>query len=328
MARLMFIDGNSIGYANQYSHTMVSQGMEVQAIIGTIRSIRKHISEHPNHFPVVIWDGRAQWRYDLYPDYKSARLKSEKSRAAREAYEKQQPALRTMLAKLGIVQAIAQDAEADDVGFQLGRPLAKMGHEVLHVTRDTDVIVALCKGASWLDPVADRLISTAAELEAHVGTKRPRTYLEAKALEGDTSDTIGGVHRVGIATALKVFAKHGGSMEAFYAEVEAGRVDLKKKTLNSLASAEGRAIFARNMKLMDLASAPPLSAQEIVITREPLDSVVFGDWAEHFAFTAVLKHVGEFLAPFEHATNREGYTELMQAVASLVGNRSAEVSCA
>jgi DNA polymerase-1 len=322
MTQFMLIDGNSVGYANQHSHTLTSQGMEVQAIIGTLRSVRKRLVEFPSHFPVLMWDGRAQWRYDLYPDYKASRLKSESSRAARASYDKQQPALRTMAQKLGLTQLCARAAEADDVGYQLMTALVDLGHEVLFLTSDTDALVGLRPGVSWLDPRTDRRITTMEELAAYKGTPDPRAYLEAKALEGDTSDTIPGVKRVGIPTALKVFERYGGSMATFYEQVAAGRVDLKKKTLSSLASEEGRAIFARNMRLMDLAAAPPLSSTDIEVTSEPLDSVVFCDWAEHFAFQAVLQNVGVFLAPFEAAESLPGRDDLHRAMANLLPNEA------
>lgn len=318
MTRFMLIDGNSVGYANQYSHTITSQGMEVQAIIGTLRSVRKRLVEFPTYFPVLLWDGRPQWRYDLYPDYKASKLKSESSQAARAKYEKQQPALRTMAQKLGLVQLSAQGAEADDLGYQLMTALVDLGHEVLFLTSDSDALQGLRRGVSWLDPKTDRRITTAEDLAEYVGTPNPRTYLEAKALQGDTSDTIPGVNRVGIATALKVFERYGGSMAAFYEHVAAGGVDLKKKTLSSLASDEGRAIFARNMRLMDLAAAPPLSSTDIAIASEPLDPIVFCDWAEHFAFEAVLKNVGAFLAPYEAAQSLPGRDDLHHAIANLL----------
>ncbi|AET95188.1 5'-3' exonuclease (plasmid) [Burkholderia sp. YI23] len=313
----MLIDGNSVGYANQYSHTLTAQGMQVQAISGTLRSISKRIREYPDFFPIVLWDGRAQWRFDLYADYKSNRLKSESSRAARAAYEKQQPYLRIMAEKLGLTQIVAPCAEADDVGYQLALILLSMGHKVLFVTSDTEWLQGYQEGLSWLDPKTDKFIASASDMEAHVGTSDPRAYIEAKALAGDTSDTIAGVPRIGITTALKVFAQFGGSMDAFYAHAEAGKVDLKKKTLNSLASAEGRAIFARNMKLMDLAAAPKLTESEIVVSREPVDHIVFTDWAEHFSFSSILRNVGEFISPFERSTEHLGFGEMQRAVAAL-----------
>ncbi|HIH2745430.1 TPA: 5'-3' exonuclease H3TH domain-containing protein [Burkholderia lata] len=289
MAEFMLIDVNSIGYANQHSHTRTGQGMQVQAILGTVRSIAKRMREYPRHFPVVIWDGRAQWRYDLYPDYKSGRLKKESS----------------------------PSAEADDLGFQLMAALVARGHKVLQVTADTDSLQGYREGFSWLDPRFDRIIRSPAELQALVGTDCPRTYLEAKALEGDTSDTIVGVSRVGIPTALKVFATYGGSMSSFYEAVERGQVDLKKKILGSLASDEGRAIFARNMKLMDLAAAPALQADDIVVTTEPVNQDGFQQWIDHFDFSDVIYSAKGFLAPFRALGDREGYGDLMNVVECL-----------
>lgn len=91
MAAIMIVDGSAVGYANQYSHTLTAQGMEVQAISGTLWSLSVLLRTHYDFFPVLAWDGRAQWRYDLYADYKSERLKSEASRAARASFERQRP---------------------------------------------------------------------------------------------------------------------------------------------------------------------------------------------------------------------------------------------
>ncbi|WP_186214596.1 5'-3' exonuclease [Burkholderia gladioli] len=317
MAEFMLIDVNSIGYANQHSHTRTGRGMQVQAILGTIRSIAKRMREYPHHFPVVMWDGRAQWRYDLYPDYKSGRLKKESSRLAGATYEKQQPFIKLLAGTLGLTQAVAPSAEADDLGFQLMAALVARGHKVLQVTADTDSLQGYREGFSWLDPRFGRIIRSPAELQALVGTDCPRTYLEAKALEGDTSDTIGGVSRVGIPTALKVFATYGGSMSSFYEAVGKGQVDLKKKILGSLASDEGRAIFARNMKLMDLAAAPALQADDIVITTEPVNQDGFQQWIEHFDFSDVIYSAKGFLAPFRALGEREGYRDLMNVVECL-----------
>ena len=106
-------------------------------------------------------------------------------------------------------------------------------------------------------------------------------------------------------------------MAAFYERVDAGLVNLKKKTLNSLASEEGRNIFSRNMQLMDLAAAPRLTGSGVSVTNQAVDPVVFCDWAEHYSFSAILRNIGEFIAPFEAACNRPGLTEFLTAAASL-----------
>ncbi|HDC7024556.1 MAG: hypothetical protein INH12_00480 [Cupriavidus sp.] len=131
MAAIMIVDGSAVGYANQYSHTLTAQGMEVQAISGTLWSLSVLLRTHYDFFPVLAWDGRAQWRYDLYADYKSERLKSEASRAARASFERQRPHIQTMAGKLGLMQLEAPNAETDDVAFQLANVLAAGGHDVL-----------------------------------------------------------------------------------------------------------------------------------------------------------------------------------------------------
>ncbi len=317
MAAIMIVDGSAVGYANQYSHTLTAQGMEVQAISGTLWSLSVLLRTHYDFFPVLAWDGRAQWRYDLYADYKSECLKSEASRAARASFERQRPHIQTMAGKLGLMQLEAPNAETDDVAFQLANVLAAGGHDVLIVTNDSDLLQAVGHGIGWFDSRAKKLIATADDLHDHVGTPDPWTYLQAKALAGDASDTIEGLPRVGIPTALKVFGQHGGSIESFYAHVEAGKVDLKKKTLGAIASAAGRATYERNMKLMDLSRAPVLRASDVTVSCEPLDEVVFSDWVEHFSLQAILRNVGQFIEPFIEATRRPGQRDLEAAIARL-----------
>jgi hypothetical protein len=46
MAAIMIVDGSAVGYANQYSHTLTAQGMEVQAISGTLWSLSVLLRTH------------------------------------------------------------------------------------------------------------------------------------------------------------------------------------------------------------------------------------------------------------------------------------------
>ena len=71
--RISLIDGNSVGHAAHRATKLRSGDMETQAVFGMLRSIRDMKVERPNFEPIVLWDGRAQWRFDLHPEYKSNR---------------------------------------------------------------------------------------------------------------------------------------------------------------------------------------------------------------------------------------------------------------
>ncbi|WP_225934793.1 hypothetical protein [Cupriavidus sp. EM10] len=50
MAAIMIVDGSAVGYANQYSHTLTAQGMEVQAISGTLWSLSAYFGARDQRF--------------------------------------------------------------------------------------------------------------------------------------------------------------------------------------------------------------------------------------------------------------------------------------
>lgn len=313
MAKLLMIDGNAVGYAHQFAHTLVANGMEVQAIMGIVRTIAKQRREKPEHFPMVLWDGRAEWRYKLYPDYKSGRKKSEKSRAAREAYNKQLPYMRMLLTSLGLTQLNAPYAEADDIGYQLTRVLVADGHEVEQLTGDTDWLQNLDRGVSWHDPKLDRRAATPEEMAAIVGTGNRFEYLQAKALVGDSSDSIEGIDGIGEKTAPKILAEFG-SVEGFFARVDSGTFTPQKKVHANLASPEGRAVYRRNMRLIDLSQAPVLTPESVTMTASRVSMSDFYELAKQFEFKQMLDNLDATLAPFLDLENRSEGRHIAAAI--------------
>ncbi|MBK4738665.1 5'-3' exonuclease H3TH domain-containing protein [Noviherbaspirillum pedocola] len=313
----LLIDCYSIAYASHFSAPMRGQdGNEVQAIYVTLRTIAKRARENPTFAPVLLWDGHAKWRYDLYPEYKSGRKKGEAALAARESVSRQMPHLRIMLSKLGLMQLHDPNAEADDIGHQLGNALVAKGHTVKFLTGDHDWLQNLQPGASWLDHRTDTHIATPDEMEAAVGARTARDFVQIKAMVGDTSDSIEGVAKIGEKTAPKILAEFG-SVEGFFAKVDVGEFVPKLVAHKNLASEEGRAIYRRNLQLMDLSLAPRLSSESIVTTRENVDHATFLDWCEHFQFRYFLQNPAKLTGPFDDLVRRADYSGLFQALHQL-----------
>jgi 5'-3' exonuclease len=258
----LLIDANAYGMASVYNFDTLksNDGRPTGVIHGVLLSLFSLLREHPSALPVVLWDGRAQWRYDLYPEYKSGRDARPDQVAMRALYRAQTGPLRDMLLHLGIPQIVAVEEEADDVAGHLVRHLSGHGG-VLMCTKDTDWIQAIDENVSWYShPNKVKRLVTVENLPHYkedYGFANGHAYIEACALAGDDSDKIRGIDGVGEKTAAKFLAEFG-SAEAFWAAVDAGTHAPKGVVRERLASAAARELYARNMRLMDWRFSPPL----------------------------------------------------------------------
>lgn len=281
---ILLIDGSNITHANHNGTPLTANGMQVQAIFGVIRSLRAMLEKaYDNPLPIVLWDGRAQFRFGLYPDYKGNRdpgdLKAEQSR---QAYQKQVPFLRKGLEFLGVAQALHLEREADDLAAYFSDAYAAQGKRVTLVSGDKDWIQLVKPGVTWFDPIRDRQVTHATLLDM-TGYASVESFVDGKTLEGDDSDFIEGIEDMGPKTAQLFLAKWG-TVNRFLVAVDAGeaqpaqRKSKHAKTLHPeqvLCSPEGRARYARNHALMDLRRGPRIKGSDIQLTKKPPNPEAF-----------------------------------------------------
>lgn len=294
------IDGNSICYASHNTRKLSVGDFETQAIYGTIRAVRNVIDLNPESKILVLWDGRSQWRRDIYPDYKANRKpKDAKQIASKDSYKKQSPYVKKGLSLLGIRQMMAYTHEADDLGGMFVKRFSAKGVRVKVTTADQDWLQLVDENSEWIDPINDRSVNLAT-FTSFTGYLNTKAFLQAKALIGDVSDNITGIERLGPVAAQKILIEHG-SVEDFYAACDAGRVNLKTKVMQRAASAEGREIFARNMKLMDLRNVPVPEESSIVITQPTYNEDLYRRFCDGLSFTSITRNFDTFMIPFRHA---------------------------
>jgi len=291
---LVLVDGNSIGYANHNGTKLTCNGMEVQAIFGVIKSIRNLKIAYPNHKLLVLWDGHAQWRYDLHPDYKSNRGKDAASLERREKYRLQRPHIQRALSLLGVSQMTCSSAEADDLAGYTSR---QYGEEILLVSGDKDWLQLVNERTSWFDPRFDKKVNHANFFDM-TGYLTPQAFLQGKALQGDTSDVIPGVGGIGEKGAPEFLAEFQ-SVPRFFSLVDEGKFVPKKKAHINLASEEGRAKFTRNMALMNLLNVPTPKREDITASKTTLDVDGFRDLCNEFAFVSLISKLDEFVRPYQ-----------------------------
>lgn len=298
---VILVDGNSIGHANHNGTKLTNCGLQIQAIYGTLKTINALARNNPGATIMVLWDGRAQWRFDTLPSYKSNRSAvAEKQRLSKEAYKDQMPYLRLGLKLLGVRQVLALDREADDLAGYFSRVLSDAGRRVLMLSGDQDWIQLIRENVDWLDPIRDNLV-TLGNLFEFSGYRTPQAFLEGKVLRGDSSDCIPGVGGIGEKGAPEFLAEFG-SVQAFLAQCDAGEFIPKKKAHQNLASEAGRAAFERNMKLMNLIDAGKPEKTSTRVIEGAFSREKFEIFCAKLAFVSIIRELDQWTERFGSAT--------------------------
>lgn len=327
---LLLIDGNGIGYAAQQAVKLTCGGMETQAAFGIIKTMRELRAEHPSYVPFWLWDGRAEWRFKLHPEYKSNRRDTPEKVAMKEAYAKQKPYIERLLRHLGVRQMTAYKMEADDLaGYFVGKMASEPGVKVGLISGDGDWAQLVRQNVWWKDPRDDAKFIDAANFYDKTGCKSPLEYLETKILTGDTSDCISGVGGLGADRAPQFIAEFG-SMREFWRRCASGEHKPKGKIQQRLLGAcehdadawaalyagdpaddkarkkhmdawpgQGRILYRRNFQLMQLLRVGPPNKAEVLTDPGKFDKEAFAQVCEELAFTSILRNLDEFTSYFQ-----------------------------
>lgn len=314
MTGFIIVDANSLGHAFHNSTKLTVGDFQTQAIFGVVKAIRELVTSMPDRRLLVLWDGRADWRREIYPDYKGNRKPVTAEQAKdKEAYKKQVPILQAALERLGVEQKLNYGAEADDLAGFLVPRLVGYDHHILLQTGDRDWLQMVGPRVVWNDPRSEGRTVTHEIFLEKTGYTDPQAFLDGKAIQGDTSDNIEGIPGIGEKTAADLIAEFG-SVQRFLSMVDAGAYTPKKrKSKNAtskhpeevLASPEGRAIYERNIKLMDLLMVPVPDGDKMHNFNTSYDPDGFRTICTKLAFISILKDFDNFVRPFKQ---RAGWT--------------------
>ncbi len=303
----LLVDGNSLAHANHNATPLTVGDFQVQAIFGFLRSMHALVQNTPGEREIIcLWDGRAQWRIDLYPEYKANRTSLDAKQAAhREAFKRQIPFIEKALSLLGIKQYRAPLLEADDLAGYFSYTLSQKGHQVTLVSGDRDWLICLNRHVTWFDPIRDRRV-TLDTLHDFTGYPTIDAYVQGKALVGDPSDNIGGIAGMGEKTAVRFLAEHQDVRE-FFRKVDAGEYTPRTRASKtatsphpeqSLASPQGRLVFERNVALMDLRRARCPGKGELLIDKGKPNAERFLLLCQRLAFASIIRDQNSFLHHF------------------------------
>lgn len=305
----ILIDSNAIGHAHHRANKLTVGDFQTQAIFGVVKTVAAVKSAHPQANVLMLWDGKAQWRLRLLPEYKANReAKTPEEVADKAAYKSQIPYLQKGLQLLGVRQLVVTSAEADDMAGLMSKRFTAAGKKTLLITGDQDWLQMVSPFVTWHDPIRGYTVTPENFFE-FTGFMTTQAFLDGKALIGDVSDNIEGILGIGEKTAQELLAAHG-TIENFFKKVDAGIYvpkSRKSKTAKSphpeqvLASDEGRARFRRNVVLMNLLDVPTPPNEDVNVITPTFNPDLFQKLCERLAFMSILRDFKAFTSIFQGA---------------------------
>ena len=260
---LLAVDGNSLlhrsFHASARSAFHTPDGRPMWAVRGLLSQLVAAVDRVCADAVVVGFDDRSHSvRKEQWPTYKAHRD------AKPESLEEQLDTAIDVLRAIGIVVAVPDGLEADDVLASAAAYAPTVGARTVVATSDRDSfalidehtkMLRILNGGVDASPLLDqqRLVM--------VTGVRPDQYLDYAALRGDASDNLPGVAGIGPKTAARLLAEFGSAGAAFDdACGDASRCTqvLGRSTTRKLADPAARERWLLNCEVMAMHPTAPL----------------------------------------------------------------------
>lgn len=189
----LIIDGQNLFYRGYYSGNMVDKdGRNVNGIFNFMKMLNVLLVKFSPKYCVVTWDlGKSRARYSMYPEYKAGR-RSNLTKEQLENISWQVNQCKQILGALPVKQVQVMDVEADDI---IGYLSQKAKGRKIIVSNDQDLLQLISKETSIYLPKDAKIIHHK-NVDKHLGIPHCH-YILYKAIVGDSSDNIKGIHKMG-----------------------------------------------------------------------------------------------------------------------------------
>lgn len=262
MKKLLIIDSNSLINRAFYGVRFLSarDGTPTNAIYGFFMTFMKLADEYKPDYVCAAFDLKAPtFRHKLYPEYKAQR------RPMPDGLKVQIPIAKDILKAMGVKILEKEGFEADDIIGTVSALCEKEGVECLIATGDKDdlqlasqntkVLLTVTKGGNTeTDCCDDKTV-----LQRYGVT--PGEFIDVKALMGDSSDNIPGVHGIGEKTAAAIIAA-AHSIENLYENIEG--FGISEKNIEKLLSGKESAFLSKTLATIDRAVPIELDFESLV----------------------------------------------------------------
>ena len=270
--KLLVIDGNSIINRAYYGIKLLStkDGVYTNAVFGFLNMMKRFEDMCSPDAVAVAFDVHAPtFRHKMYDAYKAGR------HAMPDELRSQMPIVKNLLHLLGIKTVECEGWEADDILGTLAARCREDGDECFIATGDRDSLQLAHGGVKVLlakTKSTDVMDEQAIAVEYGV---TPQQLIQVKALQGDSSDNIPGVTKVGPKTALDLIARFK-TLDGVYENID--DESIKKGTRTHLIEDKEQAYLS--LKLGTIRTDAPIDTD--------INSYLLGDFDKNAA-------AGEFL---------------------------------
>lgn len=284
MEKLLVIDGNSILNRAFYGVRPLtnSAGLHTNALFGMLNILWKQLSELSPQYAAIAFDLPAPtFRHKEYAEYKAGRKRMPDELAEQLPYSKR------LSAALGLKVLELEGYEADDILGTVSR-MAQENNVMSYVlTGDRDSLQLIGdKTSVLLATNTDTVLFDRDRFFEKYGVE-PESFVDVKALMGDSSDNIPGVPGIGEKTALKLIAEFG-NIDRVYENLE--NAGLGKSAFQKMT--DGRELAYLSKRLATIERAAPLGLElEALRTNGPERSGLLRLLSE-LEFTSVIKRLG------------------------------------
>jgi DNA polymerase-1 len=283
---LYLIDGS--GYIFRAFHalpplTRKSDGLPVGAVAGFCNMLFKLLREQkagdrPTHFAVIFDSARANFRNEIYPEYKAHRPPPP------EDLIPQFGLIREATRAFGVPAVEKEGFEADDLIATYATQAAKAGAIVTIVSSDKDLMQLVVDGKiELLDPVKAKPIRSAEVMEKF--GVAPSKVVDVQSLAGDSTDNVPGVPGIGVKTAAELINTYG-DLETLLKR--AGEIKQPKRRESLIDNAEKARISKKLVQLECNAPLPAPAAELGVVEPDVRELVGF---LKAMEFAALMKRV-------------------------------------
>ena len=181
-------------------------GEDVRAIFGFLNIFLKMLNDrNPTHLAITFDLPTPTFRHERFADYKAHRPPTPPE--LRPQFDHVKEVMRAF--RVPIYEHAG--FEADDVIGTLCRQAEEQQVDTIVLTGDTDTLQLVSPAVSVLlsYAVGKRTLYDVEAVKERYGGLGPETVADIKALEGDSSDNIPGVPRIGRKTAIKLLLEYG-----------------------------------------------------------------------------------------------------------------------
>ncbi|MBQ8415955.1 MAG: DNA polymerase I, partial [Clostridia bacterium] len=210
--RLLAIDGNSILNRAFYGVRPLTtkDGFPTNALYGMVNMISRQRDAVKPDYCAVAFDLKAPtFRHKMYDAYKAGR------RAMPEELAQQFPVAKELLTAMGYHVLELSGYEADDILGTLGRMCDEADVEAYLLTGDRDALQLISPDVHVLLATNTETVDMDEQKFFEKYGVPVSSFVDVKALMGDSSDNIPGVAGIGEKTALKLISEYG-SLDGVY----------------------------------------------------------------------------------------------------------------